>query len=150
MHNVDVCQRFGIRKQPVWARNDFEAHLRLARELTTALAAISCYLNIKSLIDETDLTFDEMHFQSLNAKAKMSYYFAFALRLQQCYIRVLDVMEPFCRVQFTTRPEGGFSIRLVIENREYNCNYLNDHICGLAWVIGKINFHIHTYVQESR
>lgn len=139
--------RFGIRKTPKWAKNDFEAHLKLAKELRIALDALRVYINSDLTVENADIEFDEATFTSLRVKAQMTYFFDYAMRLQRCYIRLMEMMEPFCMVTFTKNTTSGFSIYMVMEDREYRCNYLNDHVCGLIWVVSKINFHIHTVVQ---
>lgn len=139
--------RFGIRKHPSWLRQDFEAHVRLSNELTQALEFLRGRIIVNIPSEFTDISWNLEEYNALTKRERMYYFFDYALRLQRCYVFLLDAISPYCRVVINTNYAGKHSITIYLENKQYVCNYLNDHICCLTWVVGKINFHVQSRLQ---
>lgn len=139
--------RFGIRKHPSWARQDFEAHVRLANELAQALDLLRGRIVVNIPDEFSNIAWNLEEYNALTKRERMYYFLDYALRLQRCYVFLMDAISPYCRVVITLKPVGPYSITLYIEDKQYACNYLTDHICCLAWVVGKINFHVQSRLQ---
>lgn len=145
---ISLENRFGIRKQPSWARKDFEAHVRLATELAQVFESLRSTLVTNIPLEFNNLDWDLELYQSLNKRERMAYFFEYALRLQRCYIALISAISDHCHVVILSRPSGFYTITLHIEETQYSCNYLTDYVCCLSWVVGKINFHIRSKVQK--
>jgi hypothetical protein len=144
-----VENRFGIRKEPKWARNDFEAHVRLASELKVALSNLQKQSVISIPEEFSDIEWNLSEFNTLTQKEKMLYFFDYALRLQRCYVFYMDAMSPYCRVRVKTTEKGGYLVNVQIEDKQYSCNYLYDYVCCLSWIVSRINYHIQNKAQKK-
>jgi hypothetical protein len=146
---IPLENRFGIRKQPSWARKDFESHVRLATELAQALKSLRPRIVVNIPKEFTNLDWNLETYQSLTKRERMYYFLDYALRLQRCYIFLMDAISPYCRAVISLKPSGCYSVTLSIEDTQYCCNYLTDYVCCLGWVVSKINFHIRSKTQEK-
>lgn len=142
--------RFGLRKQPKWAKSDIDAHRRLGAELSKAFELLCTAMPVQFTDDVLDIEFDVATFAEKSALERSWYFLGYASRLFRAYLVILDVVEPYVELRWIPSPNSdGFSIALRIENKHYHCNYLNDYVCGLTWVVGRINFHITQFVAKG-
>ena len=138
-----LVNRFGLRKHPKWAKTDLDAHLRLGQELERAFELVALYVPFGFPEEFKNVAWEVDAFTQMSQRERMYYFLNYALRLQRAYLMLMDVLSPFCKLIIQRSVYGAtYHLQLTIEDQSYTCYYLNDHVCCLAWVVNKINFHV--------
>lgn len=144
-----VTNRFGLRSQPKWAKNDLSAHWRLEVELKRAFKLVKKHVPYGLPEHYLSLDWDEAAFDAMSRRARVHYFLDYAMRLQRAYHLLMETLQPYSHLEVTrSMDDSGYRLVFLFEDQEYRCNYLNDHICCLVWVVGKINMHLSTRIKK--